>query len=173
MKRFKAHRLWIITLLLSVPLIVVAAVPNVFQAGTVISSAQVNGNFAALDARITALETAIQNSGAQVVLSNAAGPLPTSVAFPSKGGPLLLIVSGSAWTGTTAGHIGVTVQLDAANVGTLSEYTNEPGSHKAFPTRVLRVDAPAGNHTMNLLADATTVTDLNDFFSVTVVELAH
>ena len=172
MKRFKAHRLWIITLLLSVPLIVVAAVPNVFQSGTVISSAQVNANFAALDARITALETAVQNSGAQAVMANVAGPLPKSIAFTSKGGPLLLIVSGSAYTGT-GGPFGATVQLDAATVGTLSAYSNETFSHKAFPTRVLRVAAPAGSHTLVLLADATTTTDQNDPFSVTVVELAH
>ena len=172
MNRFKSHKLWIITLLLSLPVIVLAAVPNVFQSGTVISSAQVNANFAALDARITTLETAIQNSGAQVVLDNLPGPLPATKAFATHGGPLLLIISGTGYLGA-AGHIGVTVQLDAVTVGTLSAFTNEANSHKTFPTRVLRVAAPTGNHTLNLLADPTTATDTNDPFSVTVVELAH
>jgi hypothetical protein len=173
MNRFKSHKLWIITLLLSLPVIVVAAVPNMFQAGTVISSAQVNANFAALDARITTLETAIQNSGATVVFDNMPGALPQSMAFSSKGGPLLLILSGSAYL-AGAGHMGVTAQLDAKSVGTLSAFTNEPNSHKAFPTRVLKIaPAAAGAHTLILLPDPTTLTDTNDPFSVTVVELAH
>ena len=173
MNRFKSHKFWIITLLLSLPVVVVAAVPNVFQAGSVISSAQVNANFAALDTRIATLEAAVQNSGATVVFDNMAGPLPQSMAFSSKGGPLLLILSGSAYLGAGAGHIGVTAQLDAKSVGTLSAFTNEANSHKAFPTRALKVAAAAGAHTLILLPDPTTVTDTNDPFSVTVVELAH
>jgi hypothetical protein len=172
MNRFKSHKLWIITLLLSLPVIVMAAVPNVFQAGTVISSAQVNANFAALDARIAALEASIQNSGATVVFDNMAGPLPKSVAFSSNGGPLLLVLAGTGYLGV-AGHIGVTAQLDAKSVGTLSAFTNEANSHKTFPTRVLKVAAAAGTHTLILLPDPTTLTDTNDPFSVTVVELAH
>jgi hypothetical protein len=42
--------------LITAPLVAIAAVPNVFSPNTVISSAQVNGNFAALDTRLNALE---------------------------------------------------------------------------------------------------------------------
>src|SRR5262245_8671083 len=113
MNRFKRHKLWIITVLLTAPIVVLAAVPNVFQSGTVISSANVNANFAALDTRIAALEAAIARSGAQVPWNNEPGPLPKSVAFTTGGGPLLLIISGSAYRGATDGTISATVQLDA------------------------------------------------------------
>jgi hypothetical protein len=81
MKRFGSHKIWVITLLLSIPVLVVAAVPNVFTPGTAISSAAVNANFAALDTRIAALEAAAQNrTSAQVVMNNVAGPLTKIVA---------------------------------------------------------------------------------------------
>jgi hypothetical protein len=47
-----------LTVLLSVPVLALAAVPNFFQAGTVISAQQVNSNFANLDTRVEDLETA-------------------------------------------------------------------------------------------------------------------
>jgi hypothetical protein len=174
MNRFKKHKLWMVTLLLSAPVVVLAAVPNIFQSGTVISSADVNANFAALDTRIAALEAAVSRSGAQLVMNNVTGPLPKSVAFQSGGGPLLLIVSGSAWK-SAGGVMTVTVQLDAANVGDIVGFTNEAGSHKALVSRAFKVDAAAGNHTLQLLTGATAATnvDTSDYFSVTVVELAH
>lgn len=170
MDRFKKHKLWIITVLLTAPVVVLAAVPNSFTAGTVISAAQVNANFTALDTRITALETAVGRTGVQV-LALQTGALPKAIAFTTNGNPIALIVSGSAYSGTAGAQIAVTVQLDAANIGELRTYTNEGGSHKAFPTRVIRVAAAAGSHTLNLLNGAGTTTDGNDFFSVTVVEL--
>jgi hypothetical protein len=194
MKRFKSHQLWAITLILSVPVVVVAAVPNVFQSGTAIVAAQVNENFASLDARVTAVETAqanadlaslearlvavetaIQNTGFEVVMSNVNGPLPKSATFSSNGGPLLLIVSGSGFFG--AGNtLNFTVQLDAALLGEVRVFTNETGSHKALVTREFRADAIAGDHTVTLLpgtGTAETTFDGNDYFNVTVVELPH
>jgi hypothetical protein len=81
-------------------------------------------------------------------------------------------VSGSAFANTTAGTILVTVQLDAVTVGELRTYTNEPLSHKAFPTKIFRVaNSPAGNHTLLLTAGAATTTDALDVFNATVIEL--
>jgi len=172
MKRFGNVKIWVITLLLSVPVLVVAAVPNVFTSGTVISSAAVNANFAALDTRIAALEAAVQKrTSAQVVMNNVPGPLTKSVAFPSTGGTLLLVVSGSAFA-DAPGPMVVTVQLDAVTLGDLRTYTNEPSSHKAFPTKVFRVaNSPAGNHTLVLTANTVTTTDGFDVFNATVIEL--
>lgn len=173
MNRFNKHRLWLITLLLSVPVVVVAAVPNIFQSGTVIASAKVNENFAALDTRIAALEAAIARSGAQVVMDNVAGGLPKNVAFMSNGGPLLLLISGTAWKSGGGGPISVTAQLDAQSVGDLVGFTNEASSHKALISRALKVEAAAGTHTLSLANGPGTTTDLSDSFSVTVVELPH
>ena len=56
MKNFSKHKWWIVTALITAPLIAIAAVPNVFSPNTLISSGQVNTNFAALDMRLNALE---------------------------------------------------------------------------------------------------------------------
>ena len=65
----------------------------------------------------------------------------------------------------------VGVQFDGAVIGHLTTYTNEYGSHKAFPTRAFVVPVPtAGVHTIGLTA-INAATDGNDFFSVTVIEM--
>jgi hypothetical protein len=57
MPGFKRQGWWLLTAVLSVPILAAAAgVPNVFKAGDVISSAQVNDNFKNLSDRLTALE---------------------------------------------------------------------------------------------------------------------
>ena len=56
MTKFSKHKWWILTVLITAPLVAIAAVPNVFSPNTVISSAQVNANFAGLDTRLGALE---------------------------------------------------------------------------------------------------------------------
>jgi hypothetical protein len=182
MVTFGKHKWWILTALLTAPLVAVAAgVPKVFTAGTVISSADVNANFANLADRVTALETAIATkacaSTVKVVLDAMPGPIPTgglTAMYTSSGGPLVLVVSGSAWA-TAATLLDVAVQFDGQVVGHLKEYTNEAASHKAFPTRVLTpaTTPTAGPHTIGLLVGAGTTVDATDFFSVTVVELGH
>jgi hypothetical protein len=42
-----------------------------------------------------------------------------------------------------------------------------------LPTRVFRQAPAAGPHTIGLLPGAGTTSDLNDFFSITVIELGH
>ncbi len=56
MTKFSRHKWWIVTVLITAPLVAIAAVPNIFSPNTVISSAQVNANFAALDTRLGAVE---------------------------------------------------------------------------------------------------------------------
>jgi hypothetical protein len=56
MTKFSRHKWWIVTVLITAPLVAIAAVPNIFSPNTVISSAQVNMNFAGLDSRLGALE---------------------------------------------------------------------------------------------------------------------
>lgn len=187
MAKFGKHTWWTVTLLLSVPLVGLAAVPHMFSPGSVISSADVNANFAALDQRITALENA--SPAVSVVMSNMPGPLGTTGitgSFRSSGGPLLLLVSGASWTQTTGSTLDVAVQVDGMTVGHLTGFSNEASSHKTLPTRAFWMPAAgtadagvvvapaAGNHTLGLLnGNTTTVNDVNDYFSATVVEMHH
>ena len=174
MGRFGKHKLWILTALISAPLVAVAAgVPNVFAPNTTISSAQMNANFANLADRVTALESA-RKTKVTVVMDNSAGPLGTTGktgSFTSTGGPLLVIVSGTGYASENDALL-IAVQLDGKSLGTLKGYTNEGSSHKALPTRAFSVPAAAaGTHTVGILAGATNlVTNSGDYFSVTVVE---
>lgn len=179
MSKFSKHKWWIVTALITVPLVAIAAVPNIFQPNTVISSNAVNQNFSALETRITALETANAKSSATMVMNNVPGPV-TTMTVPVKtamytatgASPLLLLVSGSAWSAANGTLLDVTVQFDGAIVGHLTGFTNELGSHKSFPARAITIPTPAaGPHTIGLLTTAPTITDGSDFFNVTVVEL--
>lgn len=108
-------------------------------------------------------------TGASGVL-NLPGPLPQSDNFVTTGGRVLLMVSGSGY-GAAAANMVIDVNVDGTNVTTLETTTNEAASHKAFPTRFLMMALPAGTHTVRLAARSGTTTDLNDRFSVGVIEL--
>ena len=92
---------------------------------------------------------------------------------------MLIIASGSGWT-RTPGKIGMSIAVDGTIKGYANSYSNETYSHKAFTTNPLVVSGiAAGKHTITLaplfggLAPfGGTVTDVNDFFSVTVLEFA-
>jgi hypothetical protein len=182
MKKFSKHKWWIVTALITVPLVAIAAVPNIFQPNTVISSALVNQNFSMLEARITALEAAnaaaANKSSATKVMDNVPGPLSTTAApvktatyMATGSSPLLLLVSGSAWN-ASGGNMDVTIQFDGMIVGHLTGTTNEASSHKTLPMRAIPIPTPSATaHTIGLLTTAPTVTDQFDFFNITVVEL--
>jgi hypothetical protein len=58
------------------------------------------------------------------------------------------------------------------NKGTAKSFTNETGSHKAFTASFLVVSGlAAGSHTVLLTLISPTVTDFNDFFSLSTLEL--
>jgi hypothetical protein len=178
MSKFSKHKWWLVTALLTAPLLALAAIPNIFQPNTVISSNAVNQNFAALEARIAALEAASAKSNATMIMQNVPGPLST-MAIPVKtatymatgASPLLLLVSGSAWISGSGGTMDVTIQFDGMMVGHLTGTTNEASSHKTLPMRAITIPTPtAGMHTIGLLTTAPTVTDSSDNINVTVVE---
>ncbi len=176
MNKFSRHKWWIVTALITVPLVAIAAVPNIFQPSTVIASSQVNANFANLDARIAALEAATSKTSATMVLNSVPGGLGATgktQAFTATGAnPLLVIVSGTAFS-AAGGTMDIAVQFDGVVIGHLTTFTNEASSHKAFPTRAFPVATPtAGSHTIGLLhGNAATTSNADDYFSVTVVEL--
>ncbi len=177
MTKFSKHKWWIVTALITAPLIAIAAVPNVFAPNTVISSAQVNANFTALDNRLAALEAASAKTSV-TVLNGSLGTLtqPKTVTFTATGvNPILMVASASAYSVTAGSTLDIAVQLDGVIIGHLLGYTNEASSHKALPTRTFSVTPPptAGSHTIGILYGnpGVTTSDPNDYYSITVVEL--
>ena len=105
------------------------------------------------------------------VMNQRQGPLPISAPFNSGGGTLMIIFSGSGWSGG-AGNIGMALQIDGGTVATTRSFTNEANSHKAFTTNTLvQANVAAGAHNITLVALANTNTDGNDWFNVTILEL--
>lgn len=108
-------------------------------------------------------------------MENVPGPLPKTVRFRTTGGNLVLMVSGSAFW-TVANTNLVKVKFDTRVLGDIRSFTSEGQSHKAAVSRWFFVGgAAAGDHDIELLTDSegpnATLTDANDYFSVTVFEL--
>ena len=105
--------------------------------------------------------------------ANQNGPLPVTGMFTSMGGRLLVTISGSCFrTAVGSGTLGLDVAIDGTKVGSINGFTNEPQSHRTLPTRTFVLQTvPAGNHNISLAVQPDTVTDTNDYFNVTVVEL--
>jgi len=105
------------------------------------------------------------------VMNQVQGALPKSVGFSSGGGTLVIIYSGTGWR-QGAGNVGMNLLLDNVVVSTTRSWTNESQSHKAFTTNIhVQANVAAGNHTIALTVIPETVTDVNDWFNVTVLEM--
>ena len=90
--------------------------------------------------------------------------------FTTNGGNLLIFFSGSGWH-TGGGSIGATILINGVAAGTIRSYTNEGSSHKAFvPGTFLHAPVPVGTTTFAISLLPGTNHDLNDYFSVTVLE---
>jgi hypothetical protein len=95
----------------------------------------------------------------------------TSGAFATGGGPLLILASSSAYR-VAQGAIGFFVDVDAAEVGQMSGYTNEPTSHKAcVPAFILASGVAAGQHTIRVRQFAGQLANADDPLDVLVLEL--
>jgi len=179
MRKFGLHKWWFVTLLLTVPVVAIAQSVSTFTPGTVISSAAVNANFAALASRIAALESAAANAPVTTTTTltfpgalGAAG-IAREFTRTAATGDVLVFVSGTGFTSTN--YLSVAIQLDGAALGTLNLTTNELNVHKTFPSKVFRI-APtlaAGSHSIALLNGADTTTDGTDNFNVVVVQLSR
>ncbi len=105
-------------------------------------------------------------------INNSIAGLPIVVPFTTGGGSLLLFVSGSGFSNAGAQVIGVQILIDGIFHGVAQVFTNEALSHKSFTANATLVKGIlAGAHTLTLTAMPNTVTDFNDFFSVTILEL--
>lgn len=105
-------------------------------------------------------------------INNAVGGLPVTGPFTSGGGSLLLFVSGSGFSNVGAQAIGLQILIDGVFQGIAQVFTNEAASHKSFVANATLVAGiPPGAHMLTLVAMPNTVTDFNDFFSATILEL--
>src|SRR3954468_461681 len=172
MGRLQGHRWWIISDLLTAPLMALAAaVPHIFSPGTPIVSAQVNQNFKNLADPTTALESRT----ATVVFDSepgGLGMLGLSKPFTTSGGTLLVVASATAFS-TVAGILDVAIELDGNVIGHAKTFTNEVASHKALPTRMFRLTGvSAGTHNLSFVpGNPGTTSDDNDFYSAAVLEV--
>jgi hypothetical protein len=108
---------------------------------------------------------------AQVILQGN-GPLPLKGTFEvDSTDSATVFISASASATAPASSIGVQLALDGTVVGGAAVFSNEPGSHKALisPLTIVTLPSP-GTHTVTLTAaNGSTVSDANDFFTVTII----
>jgi hypothetical protein len=108
------------------------------------------------------------------VFENTPGPLPiTSGKFTTGGGTLMIFASGSAYR-SNFGTIGMDIFIDDRYCGNAIVFTNEANSHKLIASNFITTGIPAGQHsaTIKKFSDAPeTTTDVNDHFSLTILEL--
>jgi hypothetical protein len=105
------------------------------------------------------------------VMDHGPGPLPLSTTFASSGGQVALFVSGSGFASASNVVVEVQVKLDGASIGSAKVVTAEAASHKQVVPTVILAQPAAGMHTLTLSAATGTVTDFNDFFNVTMIDL--
>ena len=101
------------------------------------------------------------------------GPLPvTSGSFTTADGTLLITFSGSGFSNSVAGLIGMNIAIDGVISGHISEiYANNTLTHMAIILKTwVRTGLAAGPHIITLSTVPGTVTDFNDRFNVSVTE---
>jgi Collagen triple helix repeat (20 copies) len=114
--------------------------------------------------------------GATAVLDQMPGPLPLTATFVKQRAEtiLMMTVAGSGyWSGPPGdtGLAAIVLDVDDNDVGVSRLYFNNQNERLAFPTQQMVVKGiGAGTHTISLLGFGSF--DTNDFFSVTVEELA-
>jgi hypothetical protein len=108
---------------------------------------------------------------AQALTQSGDGGTIQSAVFTSNGGPLLVKVGVSAWTQSAPTILYCGIQIDGTSQGFASIFANNSQTHMAMVTNPLVLtNVPAGNHALNLMAEANVVTDQNDRVSVMILE---
>lgn len=103
----------------------------------------------------------------QTIIS-AAGPLPLSETFkPGADGPVVFIITGTAWSTTAPNKIGIEVSLNGAAIGSVTMFANQNSVHMTLPALFLNATIPSNQpQKISLTAIGNTVTDYNDNFVV-------
>ena len=104
------------------------------------------------------------------------GPLPiTSGQFTSGGGTSIIFVTGSGWANSVSvAGAGVYIDLLTNNqlwLGNMYRWFNETNTHKTLVGNPIVARIPAGTHTLSFYAWNGLVSDANDYYSATILEL--
>ncbi len=101
----------------------------------------------------------------QIVLS-AVGPLPLTHTFqPKEDGPVVFIVTGTAWSQHAPEKIGIVVSLNGVAIGSGTLWANQNAVHMTLPTLFLNATITSNQpQKITISAIGDTVTDLNDSF---------
>lgn len=103
----------------------------------------------------------------QIIISQV-GPLPIKATFNAPGdGPMCIVVNGSIWSQSANQMIGISVDLDGANIGAAQIFSNGGSTHRAVVPAYIAVKLKQGQHTLTLSAKSgtSTVSDFNDFYT--------
>jgi hypothetical protein len=99
-----------------------------------------------------------------------AGPLPiqAKLTWPSSE-PIVVAVSGSAWTSNPNTMLTVQVAVNGKQIGVLQQYANPASTHLAFPAGFFVTTQQLAPAVISLTAGSGTTTDGNDNFNVTLI----
>jgi hypothetical protein len=99
------------------------------------------------------------------------GPLPITTTFQVENdGPTLILLACSAWTQTGNVMIEVDLLVDGEAVAWAGLFCNPTGQHMALVSVPMPYTFSIGEHTFTLQAgNAETVSDINDFYYVTLL----
>jgi hypothetical protein len=97
-----------------------------------------------------------------------AGPLPLHETFtPLEDGPVVLIVTGTAWSTSAPGKIGISVSLNGKEIGSVTMFANQDSVHMTLPALFLNATIPSNQpQKITITGLGSTVTDFNDNFTV-------
>jgi hypothetical protein len=103
----------------------------------------------------------------QTIISSA-GPLPLNEIFtPSADGPVVFVVTATAWSTSAPGKIGIEVYLNGVAIGSATMFANQNSVHMTLPTMFLNATIPSNQpQKISITALGNTVTDINDNFVV-------
>ena len=108
-----------------------------------------------------------------LVIFDGNGPLPQTATFNSPtDGPVVFAVSGTARTESAPILIGINLLMDGSGIGTPAMcWANQNDNHQALRTTFIPYDSLTfGEHTIELEnAYGNTITDINDYFQVTLL----
>ena len=98
------------------------------------------------------------------------GPLPIKEPFVLKHNTIgMLFVSGSVFSNSRETPLSIQVTVDGNFVGRLGIFANPPLTHLALVPEIFELSLSSGNHVVGLAPLGGTVSDGNDFFTVTFV----
>ncbi len=108
-----------------------------------------------------------------LVIFDGAGPLPQSATFNSPAdGPVVFVLSGTTRTESAPILTGISLSLDGNGIGSVAVcWANQNDNHQAMRTTFIPVEFLSfGQHTIELTnAYSNTITDVNDYFQVTLL----